>query len=206
MNSIEVNGKTVEEAVEKALEILGVPKENAIVEVLEEPTKGFLGLIGQKNAIVKVTKVFSTKENVLKFLEPLYTHYQIKPEVKVEEKNGQIHVNMTGKDLGVLIGRRGDTLDALQYWLNLAINKKTDDRVKVMLDIEGYRSKREETLIRLAKKLSQKVKQTKRRVILEPMNPYERSIIHTALQDDSDVQTFSEGDEPYRKVVISLKR
>ena len=116
------------------------------------------------------------------------------------------HIDITGPELGILIGRRGDTLDALQYLTNLAVARKLSERVRLIVDVEGYRLRREETLVRLAKRLSEKVKRTGIRVFLEPMNPHERRIIHTTLQDEAKISTFSEGDDHNRHVVISLKR
>ncbi|MBS4024942.1 MAG: protein jag [Clostridia bacterium] len=206
MKSVEVTGRTVEEAIGKALNLLEIDRDRADIEILAESSKGFLGLIGQRDALVKVTKIVTVKDIALNLLEQVFPYFGVKPAVKLEEREAQIVLQLTGDNMGVLIGRRGDTLDALQYWLNLSLNRKLDQKVKVIVDIEGYREKRREILTKLAKKLSVKVKQTRRKVILEPMNPFERSIIHTALQNDNEVQTFSEGEEPFRKVVIALKK
>lgn len=206
MKSVEVSGRTIEEAVNNGLIQLGITREKAEIDILVEPSKGFLGIIGQKNALVKVTKIETLEDIALEILHALLKKYNISPKVDIKVINDYLQVDVTGDGLGILIGRRGDTLDALQYWLNLAVNKRVDKRIKVILDIEGYRSKRRVILEKLAKKLAIKVKQTKRKVVLEPMNPYERSIIHNALQNDLYVQTFSEGEEPYRKVVITMKK
>ena len=206
MKTVEVNGRTVEEAINSGLAQLGVERDQVDIEIIIEPSKGFLGLIGQKDALVRITKIDTIADVVTELVVPLLNHYGLKAKTDVKSDKDQLYVSLTGADLGVLIGRRGDTLDSLQYWLNLAVNKKTNTRYKVILDIEGYRDKRRVILEKLAMKLAGKVKQSRRRVVLEPMNPYERSIIHNALQEDPQVQTFSEGDEPYRKVVIALKR
>jgi spoIIIJ-associated protein len=208
MKSVEVTGRTVEEAIRNALDLLGIDRDRAEIEVLAESSKGFLGLglIGQRDALVKVTKIETVKDIALELLEQVYPYFGVKPVVKLEKRDSQLILQLSGDNMGVLIGRRGDTLDALQYWLNLSLNRKLEQRVKVIVDIEGYREKRINILTNLAKKLSVKVKQTRRKVILEPMNPFERSIIHTALQNDNEVQTFSEGEEPFRKVVIALKK
>jgi spoIIIJ-associated protein len=206
MKSVMVNGRTVEEAIRNGLNMLGIAREQAEIEIITEPRKGFLGLVGQKNALVKVTKTETVKDITLKLLEQTFPFFKVKPLVKLHESESQLLIDLSGDNMGVLIGRRGDTLDAFQYWLNLSLNKKLEKKVKVIVDIEGYRDKRRDILTKLAKKLSAKVKQTRRKVILEPMNPFERSIIHTALQHDHDVLTFSEGEEPFRKVVIALKK
>ncbi len=206
MKTVEVNGRTVEEAISSGLAQLGVERDQVDIEIIIEPSKGFLGLIGQKDALVRITKIDTIADVVIELVVPLLNHYGLKAKTDVKTDKDQLYVSLTGADLGVLIGRRGDTLDSLQCWLNLAVNKKTNTRYKVILDIEGYRDKRRVILEKLAMKLAGKVKQSRRRVVLEPMNPYERSIIHNALQEDTQVQTFSEGDEPYRKVVIALKR
>ena len=124
----------------------------------------------------------------------------------VNDSEDKLEINLTGDNLGLLIGRRGDTLDALQFLLNLVINKNCEKRIKIILDVENYRSKREETLFKLAKRLSDKAKRTGKKIVLEPMNPHERRIIHMSLQDDHRINTYSEGEEPYRKVVIVPKR
>ncbi|MGF7186442.1 spoIIIJ-associated protein [Desulfitispora alkaliphila] len=206
MNTVEVKGRTVEDAVASGLEQLGVERSQVEVEILEEPTKGFLGFIGGKDALVRLTKILLPQDIAKELLQPIFKSYGITPEIIVKEEENQIKLEFTGDNLGILIGRRGDTLDALQYWINLSINKHFDDKVKLILDVEGYRKRREETLIKLAKRLSKKVKATRRKIVLEPMNPFERRIIHTALQEENNIQTFSEGDEPFRKVVIAFKR
>ena len=121
-------------------------------------------------------------------------------------KDKHLFMELTGDDMGILIGKRGQTLDALQYLVNLVVNKKSPYYISVMLDTENYRQRRRETLESLAFNLAKKVKHTRRNVVLEPMNPYERRIIHSALQNDRYVTTYSEGEEPYRNVVITLKR
>lgn len=202
---VEKSAKTVEAAVKAALKELNITEEMALIEILEEPTKGILGFMA-KPALVKVTKK-ETKEDVAQeFLTQVFNKMNLEVELEFIKTPDFLHINITGKDLGILIGRRGETLDALQYLVNLVVNKKFIERIKIILDVEGYRKRREETLVSLAMKLSDKVKRTGYSVTLEPMNPQERRIIHTALQNDKRVSTFSEGDEPFRKVVISLKK
>ena len=136
------------------------------------------------------------------FLSKIFTEMKLDVEIDVKEKNGYLIFDLKGKNLGILIGRRGDTLDSLQFLLNLVINDKNAPKIKGIIDIENYRKKREETLINLSHKLAAKARKTGQKVVLEPMNPQERRIIHMALQNDRRVNTYSEGEEPYRKVII----
>ncbi|NLC77943.1 MAG: protein jag [Clostridia bacterium] len=205
MKTIEITAKTVEEAVQTALKELQVELDQVEVEVLEEPSKGFLGIIGSKMAKVRITVKEDPIELAKSFLEGIFKKLGVQPEIRTKKTDKYYHLSFHGSRLGILIGHRGETLDALQYLCNLAVNKKLENRVHIVLDVENYRQRREETLVKLARKLSDKAKRTGRRVVLEPMSPQERRIIHTALQNDPEIQTFSEGQEPYRKVVISVK-
>ncbi|MEA4846891.1 MAG: RNA-binding cell elongation regulator Jag/EloR [Clostridiaceae bacterium] len=227
---IEKSAKTVEEAVQSALEELETDKDNVDIEVIEQPTKGIFGIIGSKNAKVRVTlKEKKTsekksekgnenkeiritdytleKERARKFLRDILEAMDIKAEIRVKDVNESLYINLAGPKMGVIIGRRGQTLDSLQYLVSLVVNKdkERDGFVKVILDTEDYRRKREETLQRLARRLAERVQRTGKRVELEPMNPYERRIIHSTLQEIEGITTFSEGEEPYRKVIISTK-
>ncbi|WP_088188663.1 RNA-binding cell elongation regulator Jag/EloR [Desulfosporosinus sp. FKA] len=207
MRVVEKTGKTVEEAIATGVQELAVDRKYVQVEILEEPTKkGLFGLFGTKLAKVRVTYEDDPGLLATGFIQNICQAMGVKAETQVTKNSENWHVNITGPELGILIGRRGDTLDALQYLTNLSVSKKLSDRVRIIVDVEGYRSRREETLIRLAKRLSDKVKRTGVRIVLEPMNPHERRIIHTSLQDDSRISTFSEGDDPNRRVVIALKR
>lgn len=206
MREVVKSAKTIEEAVEAARIELGLAREEIEFEVLAEPNKGLFGLLGAKDAKVRVTEVVNPERKSARILNELFNCMKIEVEIKTERKDGYIKVNLTGPDLGVLIGRRGDTLDAIQYYINLAANKNADKRERFVLDIEGYRERREETLSKLAFRLAEKAKRKGKDVILEPMNPHERRIIHTALQNHSEVFTYSEGEEPYRKIVIAPKK
>lgn len=206
MQEIEKTAKTISEAVEQALNELGITREEANIEVLEEPSKGFLGILGGRPAKVKVSVKNTMSRKAKNLLNDVLSVMKLEAEVDVSERDGHLFVNLEGRDLGVLIGRRGETLDAMQYLLNLSVNKHQEQRKKVILDIEGYRKRREETLQKLAYKLADKVKQRGRNVVLEPMNAQERRVIHTALQERDDIQTFSEGEEPYRKIIITPKK
>ena len=140
------------------------------------------------------------------FLRTIFEQMHLNTQIITEEKDGYLIFDIQGEDLGILIGRRGDTLDALQFLLNLVINRKGNCKIKAIIDIENYRAKREETLVSLSRKLAEKAKRTGQKVILEPMNPQERRIIHMTLQDDDAINTYSEGEEPYRKGIIVPKR
>jgi len=202
----EKTGKTVEEAVEFALAELGISKEDAEIEILEEGNKGLFGIIGSRAARVKVKEKKRPEKIIQSFLEKIFQAMHIEAKTDLQFDGEQYYVSFQGKELGILIGRRGDTLDALQYLVNLVVNRQVEKRVRIVLDVEEYRRRREETLIRLAQRLSEKVKRTRKHVVLEPMNPQERRVIHTALQNDASVYTFSQGNEPFRKVVISPKK
>lgn len=208
MRSVVKVAKTVREAVDIALEELSVSETDVQVEVLEEPSKGLFGIIGTKDAVVKVTVVNDPVEITENFLNRILLSMKIKGDVLVRREDSCLQVeiiNINSSDMGIVIGKRGNTLDAIQYLLSLSVNRNRDDYIKVIVDIKGYRKKREETLIRLANRMAEKSKYSKRPVKLEPMNPYERRIIHSALQNVNGIATYSEGEEPYRRVVIQAK-
>lgn len=206
MQVIEKTGRTVEEAVEQAITELGIPREETDIEIIEQPSKGFLGLLGSKPARVKVSVRNSPVRRVKGIMTDILNTMDLQARLDIVEKDNTVTINLEGENLGILIGRRGETLDALQYLVNLSINKNQENRKKFILDIEGYRTRREDTLKKLAHKLADKAMQRGRNVVLEPMNSLERRIIHTALQGRDDISTFSEGEEPYRKIIISPKR
>lgn len=207
MEFIEISAKNVDDAITQATVQLGITSDQLEYEVLDKGSTGFLG-IGSKNAVIKARKKFSIDENVVEFLSSIFDAMKMELEilVAVNEEEHIIEVELKGDDMGILIGKRGQTLDSLQYLTNLAINKHSDEYYKVKIDTEDYRKRRKETLENLAKNIAYKVKRTKRPVSLEPMNPFERRIIHSALQNDRYVTTHSEGDEPYRHVVVTLKK
>ena len=278
MRSIESKAKTMEEAVTLGLEKLGVSFEDVNIDILEEGHKGFLGLLGAKPVVVRLTVKEDVEEaNVLKDVKlglnpekagkaapakpvkapaakpvkapaakqpaekpapkaekpvekpvekkaPAAPTDGVAPEAKAEEflrnvtklmgvdvtidskrdDEGNVRVDMHGDTLGILIGRRGETLDALQYLTSLYVNRGQEGYTRVTLDTENYRAKREEALTRLANRMANRAVKTGRKVVLEPMNPYERRILHSALQNDPEVTTHSEGEEPYRRVIITL--
>ncbi len=208
MKSIIKTSKTVQQAIEEALNELKIEKDDVEIEILEEPTKGVFGIFGAKDAKVKVIASKEPVYIVKNFLSELLDKMHIDAEVIAKRENNNLHVNIegkNGKDMGVIIGKRGKTLDSIQYIINLIVNKNREKYVRVLLDTENYRKRREDTLIRLAKKMSSKAKRIGKSIRLEPMNPYERRIIHSALQNENHVCTYSEGEEPYRRVVIDLK-
>ena len=207
MEFIETTGKTVDDAITDALVKLGVTSEQLEYEVLEEAKSGFLGF-NSRPAKIKAWKKFTVKDKVNEFLQSIFHAMNLEVEIIIKESDEEnvLDVELKGTEMGVLIGKRGQTLDSLQYLTNLAINKNSDTYVKVKLDTENYRRRRKETLENLARNVAYKVKRTKKTIALEPMNPFERRVIHSALQKDRYVTTHSEGDEPYRHVVVSLKR
>ncbi len=208
-------GKNVDDAITKALVELGITSDKLEYEVLEKGSNGILG-IGSKpakiNARVKeeVKEVVETSEDVetvaKDFLKKVFDAMKLTVNINVAVNGDSVDIDLVGDDMGVLIGKRGQTLDSLQYLVSLVINKKSDKYLRVKLDTENYRERRKETLENLAKNIAFKVKRTKRPVSLEPMNPYERRVIHSALQNDRYVTTRSEGDEPFRHVVVVLKK
>lgn len=204
MKSIEKQARTVEEALNAALKDLQAEKEEVEYQVLEEPSKGLFGILARM-ARIKVTLKDSPAKLAKKFIQEVFREMEIEAQTEVQVNGDLITLTFHGNNLGILIGRRGETLDALQYLVNLAVNRRLEKRVRIILDVEGYRIRREETLIKLAQRLSEKAKRTGQNILLEPMNPHERRIIHTALQNDSLVNTMSEGEEPFRKVVIRPK-
>ncbi len=206
MISVEKVGKNVEEAVKAALDELNVAESDVNIDILAEGNKGLLGFLGSKEARVRVTRKINLRGVIFKYLTELFEKMDIAVSIEVAEKEGYFYCNVKGENAGILIGRRGETLDALQYITSLAIQRKAQGKVSIILDVERYREKREETLISLAHRLSDRAKRTQENVVLEPMNPHERRIIHTALQDDSDVETISDGVDPYRKVMIMPRK
>ena len=208
MKFVEIIGKTKEEAIQKAVDQLGTPLEDLEIEVLEEGSKGLFGFLGSKDFKIKATVIVkdTIETRILSFLNGLFEVMNIEADIKIDMNSDSAKVSVIGDSAGQLIGRRGESLDALQMILSLAVNKTPGEYVKIMLDIEDYRSKREESLVRYANKMARTAAKQRKNIKLEPMNPYERRIVHSALQSDTYVTTYSEGEEPYRKVVIAVKR
>ena len=207
MEYIEVSAKTISDAITEACQKLTVTSDKLEYEVVDEGSSGFLG-IGSKPAVIKARVKSSVEDTAKDFLKNVFEAMDLTVvvNVKYDEAENNMEVDLSGDEMGVLIGKRGQTLDSLQYLVSLVVNKNVDNYIRVKVDTENYRQRRKETLENLAKNISYKVKRTKRPVSLEPMNPYERRIIHSALQNDKYVTTHSEGDEPFRHVVVVLKK
>ena len=203
----EISAKTVSDAITEACKQFSVPSDKLEYEVVEEGSSGFLG-IGAKPAVIKARVKNSVEDNARDFLNSVFEAMKmtVAVDVRYDEENQTVDVDLSGDEMGVLIGKRGQTLDSLQYLVSLVVNKDAEGYIRVKVDTENYRERRKETLENLAKNIAYKVKRTKRSVSLEPMNPYERRIIHSALQNDKYVTTHSEGEEPFRRVVVTLKR
>ena len=207
---IEVSAKTVNEAITEACRKLGVTSDKLEYQVIEEGSSGFLG-IGSKPAIIKASakiEEVSAEDTAKNFLKDVFAamNMQVVIDVKYNEEEKSMDIELLGDEMGVLIGKRGQTLDSLQYLVSLVVNKEMEEYIRVKIDTENYRQRRKETLENLAKNIAYKVKKTRRPVSLEPMNPYERRIIHSTLQNDKYISTHSEGDEPYRRVVVTYKK
>lgn len=207
MKTVEATGKSVEEALKNALIELNTTEDKVEYNVLEEGSRGFFNLIGTKPAKVSVTLKRDAKQEAKIFLDNVLDKMGIVADVKTREENGTLYINLIGSKMGTVIGYRGETLDSLQYLTSLIVNKNHENSYKrIVLDTENYRSKREETLKKLASKTAYKVKKYKKIIRLEPMNPYERRIIHSSLQGDDSIMTHSEGEEPFRRIVIEMKK
>ena len=211
--SLTLKSKTKEEAIISALEAfnkenLNVVESDLEVEILESPSKGFLGLIGSKDGSYKITVAKEEEIDIAKnFVENILNNAKVNASVNALQEENLIKISIEGKDASCLIGRRGETLDSIQFLTGLALNKiNKDSSMRVLVDIENYRSKREESLIRYANKVAREVKKTKKTRKLDYMNPYERRIVHSALQNDKYVITYSEGTDPHRRLVIEYKK
>jgi len=205
MDSIERLAKTVEEAKAEALEIMKVSEDQVIVTILDEGSKGGLFGFGSRPAKVKVERKPDPVQAVKDFLREVALSMGLSVNVEATKRERYLYVNLTGENMGILIGKRGQTLDALQYITNLAVGKHSELQMSVVIDTENYRKRRRDTLEALARTIARKVKDRHQNVKLEPMSRFERHIIHTVLQYDRRVRTFSEGNEPYRHVVIAPK-
>ncbi|NFP93352.1 RNA-binding cell elongation regulator Jag/EloR [Clostridium sporogenes] len=207
MKVIKMTGKTIEEAINHGLKELNTSKDKVEIKVIDEGSKGFLNFIGTRPAKIEMKLKKDYEKEVKDFLESILKSMNVEANINIKEKKDVIKIDLSGSDMGIIIGYRGETLDSLQYLVSLVINKdQSCDYKRVILDTENYRDKREETLKKLARRLGHKVRETGRPVKLEPMNPYERRIIHSELQNNNYVETYSEGEEPFRKVVINLRK
>ena len=206
MDYIEVSAKTVNDAITEACQKLSVTSDKLEYEVVEEGTSGFLG-IGSKPAVIKAKVKSSVLDIAKTFLNEVFEAMGLTVviTIKYDDIENFMDIDLSGDEMGVLIGKRGQTLDSLQYLTSLVVNKEAENYIRVKVDTENYRKRRKDTLENLAKNIAFKVKRTKRTLSLEPMNPYERRIIHSALQGDKYVTTHSEGEEPFRRLVVTLK-
>lgn len=207
MKYIEMTGRTIAEATKNALKELNVTEDKVNIDILDQGNKGLFNLIGSRPAKIRVTVKKDYISEAREFLREVLNSMGIKAEIRIREEQDALKIILAGPEMGLLIGYRGETLDSLQYLVSLVINKDHEEEYKrVILDTENYRQKREETLKRLALKIANKARRTRKVVKLEPMNPYERRVIHSVLQNDPEVKTYSEGEEPYRRVVVDLKK
>lgn len=208
MDYQEFSAKTIDDAITEACQALSVTSDQLAYEIVNEGSSGFLGMGAKPATIRAAVKTSSAKEKTEAFLSDVFKAMgmEVHTEAVYDENEHMLSVDLSGNEMGVLIGKRGQTLDSLQYLASLVANRESKEYVHVKLDTEDYRKRRKATLENLAKNIAQKAKRTHRAVSLEPMNPYERRIIHSALQGDRFVTTHSEGEEPYRKVIVSPKR
>jgi len=201
----EKTAKTVEDAINLALEELGATRSQVEIEVLDEGSKGLFGILGGTQARVIVTKKDSPADKATAFLSELFLSMGIRVQIDADFDGDVLNINLSGSDMGIIIGKRGDTLDSIQYLTSLVVNSGKGSYIKVTIDTENYREKRKEALEALAVRIANKVERTGRRHTFEPMNPYERRIIHSKLQSYENVTTYSIGEDPNRKLVVVLK-
>ena len=204
---IEISAKTVDDAVTKALIQLETTSDKLEYVVVEKGSTGILGIFNSKPAVIKARKILTVTDVAEEFLHKVFETMNMEVTIvsSLDKEEGCLNIDLSGDDMGVLIGKRGQTLDSLQYLTSLVVNKENKNYTRVVVDAENYRAKREKTLEKLALRLAGKVVRTKRSVKLEPMNPYERKVIHATLQNHPQVTTRSEGQDPYRRVIIELK-
>lgn len=205
MKQVTATGQTVNEAVESALAQLKTSKDRTEVTIIDEGKKGLFGIFGSRPAVVKVKLLFDPIEEAKKFLQEVTDKMGVQATINVNEIGKNVIFNISGEKIAILIGKRGQTLNSLQYLTQLVANRFSDQYLTIILDAENYRQRRKETLTQLASRLADKAVQTKRDVVLEPMPSYERKVIHTALVNNSKVKTFSSGNDPHRHIVISAK-
>lgn len=207
MRSVEIVARTKEEALELALKELNAEEDQVNIEVLEESSsKGLLGLISVNKVRIRVSIKEDVSQTAAHLIREILVNMGIPAQVEVFKRTDHIILNITGDDLGRIIGRRGQTLNSLQYLMNLAVNKGRTEKERIIVDVAGYRRKREESLKRLALRSADRVKRYGKKEILYPMSPYERRIVHLALQNNDDIMTYSEGEEPHRRVIISPQK
>lgn len=202
MRQVTATGQTVDEAVQSALEQLNTSRDQVKIDIIEEGKKGIFGVFGSKRAVVKVMIAQDHIQEAENFLKNVAEQMGAPVDVKVDRNGREISFKLSGDKIAILIGKRGQTLNSLQYLTHLVVNRNTNQYYTVIVDAEGYRDRRRDTLIQLAERLADKAIRTRKNVALEPMPSYERKIIHTALQNNSKISTYSDGVEPHRHVVI----
>ncbi len=205
MRKITVTGKTIEDAVKQGLLELNAREDQVQIEVIEQPSKGLFGMFGSKEAKVELVYTPDPIEIAIAFLQDVLQCMDLQVKVERHAEDEAVHLNMSGNDLGMIIGRRGQTLDALQYLVNVVANRQSHSHLRIILDAEQFRERRRKTLEDLADRLASRVTKSKREIVLEPMSPHERKVIHSYLQERSDIKTYSRGTEPNRRVVIAAK-
>lgn len=205
MKKLLASGKTIEDAVRKGLAQWGVQENRVNVKVLEQPSKGLFGLIGARDAKVELELLPDGVEEAIKFLNEVSAAMELTVTVERMDESDAVKLNVTGSDLGILIGRRGQTLDSLQYLVNIVANRHSDHHLRIVLDAEQFRERRRQTLEALSERMAMRVIRTRKEIMLEPMTSQERKIIHARLQTNPNVKTYSQGDEPNRRIVIALK-
>lgn len=205
MNKIVVSGKSIEEAVRQGLAKWNTSEDRVKVTVLEQPSKGLFGLIGTREAKVELEKIPDPVEEAIQFLNDIFKTITLQIQVERIDEKDIVLLNLTGPELGILIGRRGQTLDSLQYLVNIVANRYSNTHIKIVLDAENFRERRRKTLEDLSQRLAGRVVKTRKEVMLEPMSPQERKVIHSHLQNHPSVKTYSKGEDPNRRVVIALR-
>ncbi|MEW9699627.1 RNA-binding cell elongation regulator Jag/EloR [Paenibacillus sp. SI8] len=205
MKKIVVTGKTIEEAVKSGLAQWDVSEDRVQIQILEQPARGLFGFIGSRPAKVELELIPDALEEARLFLQDIFKTMQISITIDERKDREGTILNMSGSELGILIGKRGQTLDALQYLVNIVANRYSNSHFRIILDAENFRERRKKTLEELASRLASRVIKSKKEVVLEPMNSQERKIIHAELQGHPVVKTYSKGEEPNRRVVIALK-
>ncbi|MDU0204314.1 RNA-binding cell elongation regulator Jag/EloR [Paenibacillus sp. MAH-36] len=205
MKKIVVTGKTIELAVKAGLSQWQVSEDRVKIHILEQPSRGLFGFIGSKEAKVELELIPDPLEEAIAFLQDMFEAMKISITIDTTKDREGYQLNMSGSELGILIGKRGQTLDALQYIVNIVANRYANSHFRIILDAENFRDRRKKTLEELALRLANRVIKSKKEVILEPMNSQERKIIHAELQGHPVVKTYSKGEEPNRRVVIAVK-
>jgi spoIIIJ-associated protein len=205
MKKMVVAGKTIEDAVRSGLAQWNTTENRVKIQVLEQPSKGLFGLIGNKDAKVELEWIPDPIEEATAFLTEVFRTMHIEASIESDETQDGVRMNVSGKELGILIGRRGQTLDSLQYLTNIVANRYSTSHVRIVLDAESFRDRRKQTLEELSDRLAKRVIRTRKEVVLEPMSPQERKVIHSQLQNHPNVKTYSKGEDPNRRVVIALR-